>query len=292
MQTPNSGKKGAKRKSMVPDLDQARAKCQASATTLLDNQHAIVVATCNEFLAQDFELAVRVMIMLQNGELSPKPPVDIGKERRFTSQNKMRLVKADVIHEVFGKLQTKWATHLKDAPKAELAMIFACIQNVELGCAVWCKNIDQFVINCVARYGLAGKAFHSIWQVDPSASKDEWRKAYQLFGYFKLLHSDVDGQHYDAVIHISGKSAALPDEDKNKLWEIADNLNFHLASLKCGLNIIKIKELFSVGKVDLEEPLMMKEVAQQVAPNNSKVVATGPVPIEGALPAGDGAPEI
>ena len=183
MQTPNSGKKGAKRKSIVPDLDQARAKCQASATTLPDNQHAIVVAICNEFLAQDFELAVRVMIMLQNGELSSKPPVDLGgKERRFTSQNKMRLVKADVIHEFLGKHQTRWATHLKDAPKAELGMIFACIQNVELGCAVWCKNIDQFVINRVARYGLAGKAFHNIWQVDPSASKDEWRKTYQLLG--------------------------------------------------------------------------------------------------------------
>jgi hypothetical protein len=65
----------------------------------LDNQHAIVVATIIEFLTQDFASAARVMIMLQNGALSPKAPDSQSKKlRRFTSQNKMRLVKADIIH--------------------------------------------------------------------------------------------------------------------------------------------------------------------------------------------------
>jgi hypothetical protein len=296
MQTPNSGKKGTKRKSIMPDLDQARAKCQASATTLLDNQHAIVVATINEYLAQDFALAVRVMIMLQNGELSPKAPDSKSKERRFTSQNKMRLVKADIIHEFLDQLQTQWATYLKETPKAELSMIFACAQNVELGCAVWCKNIDQFVTNCVARYGLAGKAFHTIWQLDPNASKDDWRKMYKLFGYFKLVPSDAEGEHYEAVVHISGKTVPLPDEDKAKNWEIIDNLNFHMASLKCGLSIIKIKELFAVGKVKLEEPLMMKEAGPMTTPPKLTVSQTGlgpeAQPQQALVPAGDGAPNV
>jgi hypothetical protein len=67
--------------------------------------------------------------------------------------------------------------------------------------------------------------------------------------------SDADGEHYEVAVHISGKKVPLPDEDKAKPCEITEYLNLHMASLKCGLNIIKIKEQSAVGKVNLEEPL-------------------------------------
>ena len=72
-------KQGTKRKS-VPTLEEAKSRTMASATALLENQHAIVLATCNQHLSMDFELAVRVMTMLQNGELQTKSKSAKGEE--------------------------------------------------------------------------------------------------------------------------------------------------------------------------------------------------------------------
>jgi hypothetical protein len=284
-------KKGQKRKSL-PTIEEAKAKCQASATALLDNQHAIVLATCNQHLSQDFELAVRVMIMLQNGELEKKTFTRLGAERRFTSQNKMRLVKGEVIHEILGQLNTTWAPFLKEhASKEQLSQLLSLIQNVELGSAVWNKSIDQFITSCLARYELEGKCLHNLWKVaDGIGNHGQFKATLEIMGYFKLIRSD-DGLTFTKVAHISGKEVPLIGDQQTVAWEIKDNMNFHKTILKSGLNIISIHELFSSSGVVLAAPLHMKEVPSTITRSPQQLGDDdGEEDGEGVAPEGNGLP--
>jgi hypothetical protein len=284
-------KKGTKRRKSLPTVEEARAKCHASACTLLDNQHSIVMATITEHLNKNFSQAVRVMIMLQNGELDEKEaPKGAGQVRRFTSQNKMRLVKVDIMMEVFMQLglPERWVHRLQGMSKEQVSNIFAVVQNVELGCAVWSKCVDRFVTTCVARYQVSGKALHTAWAMDSTTSDELADSILAGIGFFKIIKprtgKGVGDESITIIQHISGKRAEMPEEMRHNEWELKDNMNFHRATLKNGLTSVLAKEIFSSQGVALEAPAHLKEVPQAAQDSDVKPgasedsVPTGPAP--------------
>lgn len=166
----------------------------------------------------------------------------------------MKLVSADITTRAFNGMHEGWAAYRQDCSKTDL--------------------VGVFINMCIARYRECGAVFANVWLMPPVATDEAKDAVFAEIGYFRLRDN--------MVVHNSGAVADLPEDSRDKEWTITDNLNFHKAALKNGLNHVTIKDLFENAKVKLTEPLKLKEVpvastsesgAIGLSPNNASASA-------------------
>jgi len=215
----------------------------------------------NAYIEIDFALAVRVMMLLDSGELQQamQKPVDTEvEEKKFTSQNKMRLVPTAVKMEFFAKADGNWANELGSLNKQQLNGIFCVVLNVEENSAVWHKTISLFLAKCMEVYkNEAWHAFTGVWKAD---LHDEYAELIEQFGYFRLIKSDVPNEHYAKIIHISGESVELDAEHRIRKWEVRDNMCFKRACLIDEVYTLYLADFFRFKNIILKAPIYLQEV--------------------------------